>query len=262
MHGLSDLESRRSKLTFVTSQDSTELTDIGHLKRIREPVSRSKSGVQGKIADVLRGRSRHAESQNELKGFRILLATGQADDWQEQPFRLEYYKDGAKHRYTPDILVVWRTHREVVEIKDDGEADLPENRKRFALIRELLADYNYYFRVWRKTEICAEPRLANVGLMLRYRSVEVSPTEREKIRRVFSFASEERLRTLCQTQGIAAQSVLRMVLDSALHINWWEPLTLASRISNVPIGPRIWPFLPFGTQPSSCARSFDAAFRI
>ena len=67
---------RRSKLTFVASGGSTDRVDIDQLRRIREPVSRSKSGVQGKVADVTNGRSRHAESQNELKAFQILLATG------------------------------------------------------------------------------------------------------------------------------------------------------------------------------------------
>jgi hypothetical protein len=59
----------RSKLTFVASPESTEPIELGRLRRVREPVSRSKSGVQGKVADVASGRSRHAESQNELTHF-------------------------------------------------------------------------------------------------------------------------------------------------------------------------------------------------
>jgi hypothetical protein len=54
-----------------------------------------------------------------LKAFRVLLATGHPDAWQEQPFFLEYHYDGTKHRYTPDVLVVWGAHQEVVEIKED-----------------------------------------------------------------------------------------------------------------------------------------------
>src|SRR5207244_3396147 len=64
---------RRSKLSFVACQESTSLDQ---LKRVREPVSRSKAGVQGKIVDVMNGRSRHAESQNELKAFRIYWPRG------------------------------------------------------------------------------------------------------------------------------------------------------------------------------------------
>ena len=72
----------RSKLLFAGGHDGPETVPIKNLRRVREPVSRSKSGVQGKVADVLQGRSRHAESQNEIKAFRILAATARADAWQ------------------------------------------------------------------------------------------------------------------------------------------------------------------------------------
>src|SRR5579872_4349690 len=133
-------EPRSSKLTFAPSKGSTEPVCFNRLQRVREPVTRSKAGVQGKVADVFGGRSRHAESLNELQAFRILLATAHADAWQEQPFVLEYHAEGEKHRYTPDLLVVWGERRELVEIKTDSDADLPENRARFAVISELLMD--------------------------------------------------------------------------------------------------------------------------
>jgi TnsA endonuclease N terminal len=232
----------RSKLTFVASPESTEPIELGRLRRVREPVSRSKSGVQGKVADVASGRSRHAESQNELNAFRVLLATAHPDAWQEQPFRLEYHHDGAKHRYTPDILVVWGANREVVEVKEDSEAEKPENQARFALIRELLAEHGYLFRLWKRSEICAEPRLTNVSLLLRYRCVDVSAAEHERIRRAFSSAPELSLRTVCETPGKTVPSVLRLVLDGTLHINWWEPFGLDARVSIAPIGRQVWPF--------------------
>ena len=215
---------RSSKLTFAHSQESTEPLCFNCLQRVREPVSRSKAGVQGKVADVFGGRSRHAESLNELQAFRILLATARADAWQEQPFMLEYHAEGEKRRYTPDLLVVWGARREVVEIKQDAEADLPENQARFALFRELLTEHGFQFRLWKRSEICAEPRLTNVSLILRYRSVEVSAAERERIRRAFSATPEVRLHAFRETPGITLQSILRLVLEGTLHIDWWEPL--------------------------------------
>src|SRR5271157_488157 len=242
---------RRSTLTFIASRESTESTDFNQLRRVREPVSRAKSGVQGKVADVFSERSRHAESQNELKAFRVLLATAHPDAWQEQPLVLKYGREGKNCRYTPDILVVWDRHREVVEIKEDAEAELPENQERFTVIRELLGDHGYHFRLWKKSEICAEPRLTNVKLVLRYRSVEVSAVERERIRRLFSTIPETRLHTLRDKQGINPQSVLRLVLDGMLYIDWWEPLTLASRVSVTPIGHQVWPS-PHNMSSRSC----------
>jgi hypothetical protein len=236
-------EPRRSNLIFVPCQEPGEPIRLDQLRRVRKPVSRSKSGVQGKVADVVQGRSRHAESQNELKAFQILVATARSDSWQEQPFTLEYHHEGAKHRYTPDILVVWGARREVVEVKDDQEAALPENRARFDLINELLAEHGYHFRVWRSSEIGAEPRLTNSRLILRYRCVAVQPQDSERIRRAFSSAPELTLRGLCETSGTAVPSVLRLVIEGALHIDWWEPLGMESKVGITPVGRQTWPSL-------------------
>jgi len=234
-------ECRRSNLTFIASQGPDRSIRLDRLRRVREPVSRSKSGVQGKVADVVHGRSRHAESQNELRAFQVLMATAHADSWQEQPFILEYHHEETKHRYTPDLLVFWGTRREVVEIKDDSEAELPENQDRFALIGELLAEHGFSFRVWRRTEICTEPRLTNSILVLRYRCIAVPAAERERIRRAFSSTTELPLQKLCEISGVPVQSVLRLVLDGAIHIDWWEALRLESSVSVFPVGRQIWP---------------------
>ena len=45
-------------------------------------------------------------------------------------FVLEYHYEGKKHFYTPDVLVAWGSDRHVVEVKEDADADLPENRAR------------------------------------------------------------------------------------------------------------------------------------
>ena len=232
---------RSSNLTFSATQGPDESIRLDRLRRVREPVSRSKSGVRGKVADVVHGRSRHAESQNELRAFQVLMATAHADSWQEQPFILEYHHEEAKHRYTPGLLVVWGTRREVAEIKDDREAELPENQRRFALIGELLAEHGYGFRLWRRSEICAEPRLTNSNLILRYRCRAVPAAECERIRRAFSSTTELPLHKLCEISGVPVQSVLRLVLGGAIHIDWWEPLRLESRVNVAPVGRQIWP---------------------
>jgi len=172
------------------------------------------------------------------------MATAHADAWQEQPFVLEYHDGGTRHRYTPDLLVSWRSRREVVEIKDDREAELPDNQRRFALIGELLAEHGYSFRVWRRSEICAEPRLTNSNLILRYRCIADSATERERIRRAFFSTTELPLQELCRISQVSAQSVLRLVLAGVIHIDWWEPLDLDSTVSIAPVGRQIWPCPP------------------
>lgn len=233
----SAVEHQCSRLIFAA--DSSGASDVSQWRRVREPVSRSKAGIQGKVADVFSGRSRHAESQNEIKAWQILTATAHADSWQEQPFTLEYHDDGAKHRYTPDALVVRGSDRVVVEIKEDKDAETPEARARFGIIRDRLAHHGYQFRLWKSSEIRAEPRLANVGLILRYRCVAVSPNEKSVILR--AVACETELGSLCAFTGATVQKVLRLVLDGSLHIDWWTPVRLSSMISVSPIGRQEWP---------------------
>jgi len=138
----------------------------------------------------------------------------------------------------------------VVEVKDDAEAELLENRGRFALIGGLLAEHGYHFRVWKRSEISAEPRLTNANLVLRYRSVAVSDAEHERLRRVFSSTLELHLRELAETSQTPVQTVLRLVLDGVLHLDWWKPLGLDSKVSIAPIGPQIWPAPPLTVSPS------------
>ena len=237
-----------SKLRFAVRAESPEMT---RLARVRKPVSRSKAGVQGKVADFATGKSLHAESLNELAAFRVIIACAGADFCQEQPCVLEYRDAEKMHRYTPDALLAWGACRELIEIKDDAEAALPENQKRFALIKESLAEHGYAFRVWRKSEILAEPRISNVVLVLRYRTVSVSDLERERVRRALLTHSNLSLYTLSKISGAPLQSVLRLILDGTLHIDWWERLTRISRISRFPIGPQVWPYPPAST---NCVR--------
>lgn len=238
-------EPYRSKLIFaVETARAAGTQQLEQLGRVREPVSRSKAGVQGKVADVVHGRSRHAESQNELKAFQILMATARADTWQEQPFTLEYRHGGAKHRYTPDALVVWGERRAVVEIKEDADAESPEAQAKFRVIEDRLAEHGYRFRLWKSSEIRAEPRLANANLILRYRCVVVSLGERQGVLRAFTATPEIELRSLCKTARVPVQGVLRLVMDGAVHIDWWKPLSLNSTVSVAPIGRQEWPTPP------------------
>jgi hypothetical protein len=235
---------RSSNLIFSGQAGISQPFDYTNLSRVREPVSRSKSGVQGKVADVFHGRSRHAESQNELNAFRILAATAHADAWQEQPFSIEYHADDSKQRYTPDVLIVWGSHREVIEIKEDRDAGAAENEERFRLISELLAEHGYGFRFWKRSEIYAEPRLTNVNLVLRYRRTNVPAREKESIRQLFCGTRDCRLGALRNKPGMTVQSILRLILDGTLHIDWWQRLGWDSMVSAVPIGCQLFPSRP------------------
>lgn len=140
-----------------------------------------------------------------------------------------------------------------MEIKEDADAELPTNQERFAAIKGVLADHGYEFRVWRKSEILAEPRMSNAALILRYRTVCPSSLEREKIRRVVREHQSLPISALTKFSGASLQSVLRLVLDGTIHINWWQTLTRDSLVSSSPIGQQTWPCRPFPLGMSSQA---------
>ncbi len=104
------------------------------LKRVREPVTRSKGRVLGKVADFSHYHSLHSESMNEIQGFRVIVACAQANLVQEQPFVLEYHDGQELLHYTPDGLLRWGSVCGVVEVKEDAEADSNDCQARFLLI--------------------------------------------------------------------------------------------------------------------------------
>ena len=233
---------RRSKLTFVASCDSRS-DEVDQLRRVREPVSRSKSGVQGKVADVVSGRLGTRNHKTNSRPSRFCSPVGMRMPGRNSLSFSNTTMMGKASVHPRHSRRLGR-QREVVEIKDDQEADKPENRARFALDPRAAGRARISFRVWTRSEICAEPRLANVGLVLRYRCVDVPAADAKKSEGILLRAGLS-LRAVSETPGMTAAAVLRLVLDGILHIDWWEPLRLDSRVSGTPIGRQIWP-VPLG----------------
>jgi hypothetical protein len=97
--------SQNSRLVFATVHDQSAQPVLSKIYAAcasrfhgRNPASREKSPI------VLQGRSRHAESQNEIKAFRVLAATARADQWQEQPFLMEFHRGDWRLSVSSPIL--------------------------------------------------------------------------------------------------------------------------------------------------------------
>ncbi len=224
------------------------------LKPVRDPV-RIYRGVRGKVADLAGKRSYGAESQNELRALRILVACSGADIILEQPFSLEYMQSGKWRRYTPDVLLAKDGQCTAVEIKPDDVAQRPETQGFFGLVGGLLKQYGLHFRVWRQSEISKEPRLTNAAFLLNYRRHLPSPLERERLRRAITSHETGTLTTLSSLAEVRLESVLRVVLEGTLQINWWQLLDHQSKVSRLPIGPQIWPAGQLHTSVYTCAES-------
>jgi hypothetical protein len=240
------LENPNSRIEFHTSQAAGEPLDFAYLLPVRKAVTRSKRSMRGKVSDVrhpgadVRHPLQHGESLNEVNALIIVVATCHADVCKYQPLVMHFTYNGKKTRCTPDLLLVWGDEIWVVEVIDDEEADLGEVKALFDYIEKLFAQFNINFRLWRVSEIMQQPRLYNATRMIRYQRVQVSPFERESIRRLFQRVPSAPLRDLGDDLG---RLVLRLVIDGMLYVDWWQRLTRNSVISVSPIGRQEFPSL-------------------
>lgn len=241
-----------SKLSFSKQINSFSLAELASLEPVRDPVRRYR-GVRGKVGSLTGDRSYGAESQNELRALRILVACSGADFLLEQPFSLQYECAGQWLRYTPDVLLVRGGQYIVIEVKPDTAAKTSEMTAFFSLVARLFKQYGLDFKVWLQSEIEQEPRLANAVYLLNFRRERLNPVVRERLRRISNQHLAIPLKELSDQARVPCAGILRLVLEGHLHINWSEALNLNSTVSTSPIGPSIWP-----TQ-SGCAgeNSFD-----
>ncbi len=225
-------------IKFKTAQASGEPLDLRSLLRSREPISRSKRTIRGKVPDLIHDCMHHCESHNEVKAVQVLVASAHAEIFKVQPLEVLYQVEGKRARYFPDILLQWRNEIWIVEVKDDKKADSPQEQIRFATLKELLLTHNLNFTLWKKSSICAEPRLANARIVLRYQTCGLSAFEREHMRRKFAETPETTLNMLSDDEVRAA---FRLVIEGMLHIDWWVPLRRSSIVSAHPVGHQEWP---------------------
>lgn len=253
------LENANSRIEFHTAQPPGEPLDFASLLPVRKAVTRAKRSVRGKVSDVNHPGAdpwhpmQHGESLNETKALIIVVATCHADVCKYQPLVMHFTYNGEKTKCVPDLLLVWGSEMWVVEVIEDEEADLSEVKALFNYIEQLYAQFNIHLRLWRVSEIIQEPRLYNATRMIRYQRVQVSPVERENIRRLFRRLQSASLRELGDDLGRVA---LRLVIDGTLHLDWWQCLSRDSVVSVAPIGRQEFPSLR--EQRQSKSRYFEA----
>jgi hypothetical protein len=230
------LSNANSRLRFVIPDEChDEPLDFRTILPVR------KVKLRGKVADTEHECTLRAESFNEFKALRILVAVGHYDSCKVQPCELRFKFKGLPRRYYPDFLIIRRWQLIAVEVKRDKKANRPEIREYFAFLTILFAEHGFEFVLWRESEIYLEPRYTNVALLLRYRRVHVSDVEREIVRRAFSSTTSMSLIVLSEVTVLNVQSICHLVLEGMLYVDWWAPLGRESLISTVPIGRQLFP---------------------
>lgn len=225
-------------IRFKTCQSTEDPFDLRYILRSREPITRSKPTFRGKVPDFAHHCSQHGESRNEVNANVVLVAVAHADVLKMQPFVLIYHHEGKKRRYFPDALLAWGDELWAVEVKQDEKAKDPLVKARYQVITDLLATHRINFLLWTKSEICSEPRLSTARSIIRYQKCAVSPMQRERIRTLFL---ADPVIALGNLDDDDIRSVLRLVVEGKLHIDWSTKLSRMSWVSVSPIGDQMWP---------------------
>ena len=182
-----------------------------------------------------------AEGINEFWGLRLIVAIAKCDYCRVQPFKLEYFDEEKQKKYFPDFLLGWPRRRIVVEVKTDRIARRKEEKRRFALIRELLSEHGFEFVLWKRSEIFLEPRFTSACLLLRYRRVIVSEADRNRVLSAMAANKQMKIFELSQLASVPVPQICSLILNGPLTMDWWSPLTNESLVSGRPIGSQLWP---------------------
>lgn len=203
-------------------------------KRIREVVSRSNYRVTGKYPSFKTGKTHRWESFIELDAFHRLDADTAVIDYAEQPARIRYPdQDGKIRVHYPDLLIYFPGYKEFVEVKSDLDATSEEIRKRTELLRVLLANEGFGYRVWTQSEIRRKHLIRNIRHLLRYGRKSVPLCRFEAIR--LKFAGRDSMKwgelTQSHTMPFVLADACRLALEGQVSVDLDEYLDEDSRVS-------------------------------
>ncbi len=141
------------------------------MKRKKEqhsPVRRfSKKRVRRRFASLKLNRMVYAESLNEKNCFRLLDFDSDVIDYREQPFKILYIAYGEKHHYTPDIEVIRKYKKQIVEVKPFDKLNDEESIRQFEVGRRYALESGYEYIVMTEREIYGQ-LLDNIEFLYRY----------------------------------------------------------------------------------------------
>jgi len=142
----------------------------------------------GRFSSLKMGGMVHWESSLELDFFYILENDPDVLEYYEQPEQISYRFDSKNRKYTPDVLVLRKDKKELVEVKPSSRLLDEDNLRKFAAARIYCEKKGYEFIVVTEVEIRFEPYLNNIKTMYRYARAEVTFQHRLAMQRIIRHA--------------------------------------------------------------------------
>jgi hypothetical protein len=174
----------------------------------------------------------HWESMLERDFYYLLEIDHDVISYREQPLKIEYFLDGKKHRYTPDLLVERAMRKQIVEVKPKKKVQKYDSL--FRIASRICQENGYEFLVVTDEEIRAQPKLDNIKLLWRYSRTHICPQHQIACHEFFGMRNEASLREVLEffaSGGISQQVVYGLLYWGILEINLMIPIDVNSTVS-------------------------------
>lgn len=173
------------------------------------------------------------ESLLEMSFMYLLDFDPEVKSFKEQPCRIHYMRDGRRRSYTPDLLVVRASQKQIVEVKPAAKAKTEENVWLFNAIAPICEREGFKFRVATDETILQQPRLNNVKSLWRYARTPLR-AQHQILCREFLCADPQvpllELFDLFASKGVSRQVVYALLFWGALDFDLSQPLLQDSPI--------------------------------
>ncbi|MBP2640456.1 MAG: TnsA endonuclease [Firmicutes bacterium] len=127
---------------------------------------KGRNSIIGKFASAKMNKIIHWESMIERDYIFLLETDPDVTYYASQPLKMEYWKDGKKHFYTPDFLVKRNGITQIVEVKPSAKVE--KHRELFQAIALYCEDKGWKFLVVTEAMVRVQPRLENAKILCRY----------------------------------------------------------------------------------------------
>lgn len=155
---------------------------------------------------------------------------------QEQPLTITYQIDDRLHKYTPDFLIVRRSHNtELVECKPATKVSTQENQQKFSAAETWCVEQGWQFRVVTDLELRTGCRLGNIRKLTAYATFRPGVDLMGRLwsyilRQQGDFRLQDAARSACpDDEGIAYPYLLQLIYQHKLLVDLdHEPLSRAT----------------------------------
>jgi hypothetical protein len=206
---------------------------------VRRATYRGKN-IIGYFPSLKMGRMINFESLIERDLICLLDFESQVQSFVEQPFSIEYQRQGRQYKYTPDFHVIFGGQNMVIECKPSQNVDKPKNRLKFAAARSWCHERNWLFEVVTDQRLAANWRVRNVKLLTRFARYTVHTDFKEHVWACLSAAhAPVRIAdVVARVNQQAPQAAVIPLLHMAYHHEVYVPLNTAPITIETPIALR------------------------